>query len=137
MQVYGGTFHWRVSQKNLLHFSSFCELQKSSSRSRGSFTLVHQDKWCQGFFRSPFLFTSVVGMVTEIAVSPHNCPDRELSDLEYADDVLLNKHIYRPPFPLSCPNNRVDAFWMSFTSSQFKMLLQNWIDSKQETFPVA
>ena len=90
----------------------------------------------QGCPLSPFLFNFVVDTLLENALS--SCEDSgiellpggKLSDLEYADDiVLLSEDPGKLQALLNCLSNSVGMFGMRFAPSKCKMLLQDWVDS--------
>lgn len=75
---------------------SVCKKPKPSSCLWRCFTRINPEKWCfLGLPLSPLLFNSVIEVATEIPLFScensgiHICSNRNLSDLEYTDDVVL------------------------------------------------
>ncbi|MBM6549358.1 reverse transcriptase family protein, partial [Streptococcus dysgalactiae subsp. equisimilis] len=89
----------------------------------------------QGCPLSPFLFNFVIDMILEIALS--SCENSGiqlfpggsvLSDLEYADDVvLLSEDAGKLQAFLDGLNYSVGVFGMRFAPSKCKMLLHDWV----------
>ncbi|TNN07625.1 Retrovirus-related Pol polyprotein from type-2 retrotransposable element R2DM, partial [Schistosoma japonicum] len=93
----------------------------------------------QGCPPSPFLFNFVIDMLLDITMSSSDflgvdlLPGAPLTDLEYADDIVLfGEDADKMQSLLTTLSNNASMFGMRFSPLKCKMLLQDWVASAPE-----
>lgn len=131
--------HWRVGHSNSLH--SFNMYMNSQSWARVydylSLEMSTRIDVHRAFSLSASRFNPIIEIILEIDPSPcensgiNFCWDWNLSDVEYAHDVLLitedssNLQVF-----LNCLSNFVVTFGTRFASPKCEMLSHDWISSR-------
>lgn len=137
VQFFGAAFYWSVWKRNSFHFLILFKLLNSSSCQWGYFiwapTVNDAHQKCP---------ISHLHFTFKIAPSPCEksgidiCSGRKLSDLEYADNVILQSE---DPSKLQIFSQSSERVWSSmefvFAPSSTRVLVQEWPKTKQNLIP--